>query len=209
MTVKDHPPILTMVAGPNGSGKTTLTRMLMAAGVDLGIYVNPDDIAATLDGPYDGRVREAQRIADATRTACIAASRSFSFETVMSHPSKLDVLRLAREAGFRVEMFFVGIDDPQVNVTRVGIRVAQGGHDVPPERVVARWHRTMAQVADAIRLCDRALVYDNTEADDPRCVYVWENGAGEASPSDRGREAPGWVREHVVEALACPPPSYR
>lgn len=198
-----------MVAGPNGSGKTTLTRMLMAAGVDLGIYVNPDDIAANLEGAYDERVREAQRVADATRAACIAAGRSFSFETVMSHPSKLDVLRLAKEAGFRIEMFFVGIDDPQVNVTRVGIRVAQGGHDVPAERVVARWHRTMGQVADAIRLCDRALVYDNTEADDPQCVYLWEDGSGEAMPFRPGRDVPNWVGEYVVGPLAPSSPSCR
>jgi predicted ABC-type ATPase len=89
-----------MVAGPNGSGKTTLTRLLRERGVDLGQYVNPDDIALELQGSYEARVAEAQRIADARRNQFIMARRSFSFETVMSHPSKIDVLIQANAAGF-------------------------------------------------------------------------------------------------------------
>src|ERR1700692_325435 len=100
-----------MVAGPNASGKTTLTRWLRERRVEFGEYINPDDIARELDGSEIARAAEAQAIADRRREACIAAKRSFSFETVMSHPSKVDVLVRAREAGFLVQLFFVGIDD--------------------------------------------------------------------------------------------------
>jgi predicted ABC-type ATPase len=123
-----------MIAGPNGSGKTTLTRWLRERGVDFGEYINPDDIAGSLTGSYEQRTREAQRIADQRRDACLEAKRSFSFETVMSHPSKIDILVRAREAGFFVQLFFVGTDDPQTNIERVELRVAQGGHDVPKDR---------------------------------------------------------------------------
>ena len=81
------PPFLLVVAGPNGSGKTTLTNFLRGAGQAFGEYINPDDIAIGLSGSYDARVREAQSIADAMRDACVGEGRSFSFETVMSHPS--------------------------------------------------------------------------------------------------------------------------
>jgi predicted ABC-type ATPase len=93
-------PFLLVVGGPNGSGKTTLTSQLRADGVDFGRYINPDDIATTLTGEYGDRVRQAQALADAQRAACIDAGESFSFETVMSHPSKIEVMRLARRRVF-------------------------------------------------------------------------------------------------------------
>lgn len=137
-------PFLLIVAGPNGAGKTTLVQTLRQNGVEFGEYINPDDIARELQGSYDDRVRQAQVIADRRREACIEARRSFSFETVMSHPSKIDILARAKAAGFYVQLFFVGIDDPQTNIDRVRLRVAQGGHDVPQTRSyrvgTARWH---------------------------------------------------------------------
>jgi len=102
-----------MVAGPNGAGKTTLVRWLRTRGVDFGEYINPDDIAEELEGSYDARVRQAQLIADDRREACIQARRSFSFETVMSHPSKVDILLRAKQAGFLVQVFFIGTEDPR------------------------------------------------------------------------------------------------
>src|SRR5947207_7390819 len=148
-----------MVAGPNGAGKTTLTKSLREQGIDFGEYINPDDIALELEGSYEERVAEAQRVADYRRDECIAAKRSFSFETVMSHPSKVEILHRARAAGFFTQLFFVGIDDPRTNVERVALRVAQGGHDVPEDRIVARWHRTMGLLARAADAADRSFVF--------------------------------------------------
>jgi predicted ABC-type ATPase len=151
-------PFLLMIAGPNGAGKTTLFRNLRQSGVDFGEYINPDDIALELQGSYDERVRQAQTIADQRRDACIAAGRSFSFETVMSHPSKIDILARAKATGFFVQLFFVGIDDPRTNIDRVRLRVAQGGHDVPLDKIIPRWMRTMALLGGAIKLADQSFV---------------------------------------------------
>ena len=126
MTSTDSNPFVIIIAGPNGSGKSTLTHHLLAKGADFGRYINPDDIASGLTGSYDDRVREAQTIAETLRLDAIRDRASFSFETVMSHPSKLDVLRQARSAGFFVQMFFVATSNPAINVDRVANRVAQG-----------------------------------------------------------------------------------
>ena len=137
-------PVLLIVAGPNGSGKTTLTKQLRARGIDFGFYINPDVIAESLEGSYEARVAEAQRIADAQRNDCLERRVSFSFETVMSHPSKIEVLKQARHLGYTVVLYFVGTESPALNVERVKQRVALGGHDVPHDRIVARYERTMA-----------------------------------------------------------------
>lgn len=154
-----------MVAGPNGSGKTTLTRQLRDGGVDLGTYINPDDIALSLEGDAETVSREAQRLADEQRAACLEARQSFSFETVMSHPSKVELLRAARRQGYFNLLFFVGLEDPRINVARVAQRVALGGHDVPAERIVARYGRTMALLPSAVRTCHRCVLFDNSQPD--------------------------------------------
>lgn len=85
-------------------------------------------------GSADGYVGAA--IADFLREALLAANASFSFETVMSHPSKVDCLRRARARGYRTYLYFVATDSPDLNVLRVRTRIAQGEHAVPEQKIV-------------------------------------------------------------------------
>lgn len=195
-----------MIAGPNGSGKTTLTRWLRERDIDFGKYINPDDIADQLKGSYKQRTMEAQKIADQRREACIEAKESFTFETVMSHPSKIDILARAREAGFFVQLFFVGTDDPQTNIERVALRVAQGGHDVPEDKIATRWKRTMGQLSEAIRSSDQVFVFDNSAAGTvetiPRLVFRRSPTKGGHRPwSEHHPPVPNWVQQYVLTPL--------
>lgn len=198
-----------MIAGPNGAGKTTLTRLLRERGVDFGEYINPDDVAGELEGSYDARVAHAQIIADRRREECIAAERSFSFETVMSHPSKVDVLIRAKSAGFRIQLFFVGTNDPRTNIDRVAIRVAQGGHDVPKDRIVARWTRTMELLHQAITASGEAFVFDNSAsapfAAGPRLVLRRSLAVGHDPEVQQFAPIPDWVRRYVLIPLQIRP----
>ncbi|RKZ88924.1 MAG: hypothetical protein DRR19_12045 [Candidatus Parabeggiatoa sp. nov. 1] len=54
---------LRLVAGPNGSGKSTFTGNILKKYVNLGVYVNPDEIAKTLAGDELTRAKEAQQAA--------------------------------------------------------------------------------------------------------------------------------------------------
>ena len=173
--------------------------------MEFGEYINPDDIASELQGSYDDRVRQAQAIADRRREACIEARRSFSFETVMSHPSKIDILARAKAAGFYVQLFFVGIDDPQTNIERVRLRVAQGGHDVPPDKIVPRWHRTMALLHRAIKIADQSFLFDNSAAgidQGLKLILVATRAAsGNVDLNVTVNSPPSWLRRYVLEPL--------
>lgn len=151
-----------MIAGPNGSGKTTLTKRMRADGILLHRYINADDIAATLSGGYGVRVRAAQALADAQRDTCIKQGLSFSFETVMSHPSKIELLRRAKAVGFRIGVYFVATESAEVNVERVVQRVSLGGHDVPERNIRERYVRTLALLPDAMAMADVVALHDNT-----------------------------------------------
>jgi predicted ABC-type ATPase len=153
-------PLLVMVAGPNGSGKSTLTEALRAdKTVQLpALYINADEIAKAqgLDAA------PAQQATAKLRERAIAERRDLMYETVMSHPSKVAELQHAKVAGYTVVVHFVATDDPAVNVQRVALRVAAGGHDVPSNKIHARHARTLALAPAALSHADDALVFDNS-----------------------------------------------
>jgi predicted ABC-type ATPase len=168
-----------LLAGPNGAGKSTLYRALVREGI-LGPpleFVNADLHERAhlqhIANPQD-RSEAARAWADARRTALLAARTPFASETVFSHPSKLALIDKAQRHGFTVALYIVALDDPARLLDRVAQRVREGGHPVPPERILARYPRTMAHLAQAVQLADVAYLYDAAEVTQggPRLVAV-------------------------------------
>lgn len=87
---------------------------------------------------------------------------SFTFETVMSHPGKLELLKQAQRIGYRTYLYYIATDDPAINVARVHYRVSQGGHAVPDDKVVSRYYRSLDLLLTAIRHTHRAYIFDNS-----------------------------------------------
>lgn len=98
---------------------------------------------------------------------------SFSQETVFSHPSKVEALKRASEAGYRTYLYFIATTDPEINVCRVANRHAQGGHDVPVDKIASRYQRSIAQLKAAIPYLSRAYVFDNSG---PEMLFLGEYG---------------------------------
>lgn len=207
---QQHRPTLVMIAGPNGSGKSTLTQRLLAQGHDLGDYINPDDIAKTLPGrESEKKSLRAQAIADERRASCLEDRRSFSFETVMSHPSKIDILKYARDLGYEVIVYFIAVDDPATSVQRVADRVRAGGHDVPTERIVARYARTMAALPDAVRAAERTFVFDNSgdklkSKTKLRPVAELASDGTDITLVRTAARVPGWVEANLLRHALQP-----
>lgn len=101
-------------------------------------------------------------------------SKKFTIETVMSHSSKLQFMRLAKEKGFKVYLYFVSLADPELNKYRVKTRVAQGGHPVDEEKIIQRYYRTMNNLYDALKIADSAFLFDNS-AGEPNMFAIKEN----------------------------------
>lgn len=185
-------PVFYVLAGPNGAGKSTLYRAALAEGLipPEAEFVNADlHEAAHLQHivhPME-RSQMARQWADQQRAACLAAGESFVSETVFSHPSKLDLLAAAKGAGFALVLLVVCVDEPRHLLARVQQRVLEGGHSVPPERILARYPRTLANLSKAVPLADLALLYDtsgprNRVVQPPRLVarcragrVLWKN----------------------------------
>jgi len=148
-------PIVLAFAGPNGSGKSTVTRNLPIHGT----YVNADDLKAE----YKLTDLEAAIQAEALRNALLDSNRDFSFETVMSTERNLLLLKKAKSRGYEVQCVYVLTCNENINVARVKSRYAAGGHDVPEDKIRARYHRALALIPELIDVCDKMLVYDNSD----------------------------------------------
>ena len=163
--VKDKP-VFYLLAGPNGAGKSTLYKALVHGGTipAAAEFVNADlHEGEHLQHIADPQVRsEAARLwADARRAYLLKAGQSFVSETVFSHESKLALIGEAQAQGFFVMLLVVCLDNPNHLLKRVANRVAEGGHNVPAERILARYPRTLANLAVAVRIADAAVLYDS------------------------------------------------
>jgi predicted ABC-type ATPase len=162
-------PIFYLLAGPNGAGKSTLYKALKTAGkiAANAEFVNADLYEAAhlqhIQHPLK-RSEAARDWADSRRAQLLAQGKSFVSETVFSHESKLALIEEAQARGFFVLLLVVALDQPERLLARVNQRVREGGHSVPADRILARYPRTLALLAQAVRMADAALLHDSFDA---------------------------------------------
>jgi predicted ABC-type ATPase len=184
-------PQLVVLAGPNGAGKSTFYRAFLA-GRALP-FLNADATAA--EAGVDSI--EAARILDGMRARMIEDGNGFITETVFSDPhgAKLDMMRSAVEAGYDVTLVYIGLSSPELSGLRVEQRVANGGHDVPRDKLPSRFSRSLANLKEAIEFMPAVKLYDNSLADEPfRPIATFANG--QLTLRVKGR-LPGWARAVV------------
>jgi predicted ABC-type ATPase len=238
---------LRVFAGPNGSGKTTVIKFIRkqkvnARIIDLGYFVNADDIADDLmkrgvsfkkygikTTPAEfreyaiksGLINEgfneslflksfklrvnhltltvktykenlAQLVADFLRRKLLKERKKFSFETVFSHSSKIDFMREAVKVGYKVYLYFVSTESPDINVFRVKARKMKGGHDVPEDKIRSRYDRSMDFMFDASLVADRSYFFDNSSAKKNPKVIAQVEKSGLMPSVQTYCERPNW-----------------
>src|SRR5438105_7467359 len=168
----DQRPVVVAIAGPNGAGKTTFFHAhLAAAGMR---FVNADVLAAQLAlAPY-----EAARVADALRRELLKSGESFIFETVFSDAvgDKVGFLEEAARSGHIVVLCYIGLAGPEQSTERVAMRVSPGRHDLPDDKLLARFPRTLDNLRSAIHRLPHVLIFDNSDLAAPfRQVAVFDH----------------------------------
>jgi predicted ABC-type ATPase len=166
-----------IVAGPNGAGKTTLVEkgiIQAIAGHDL-VTLNADvrtrELLAADPLLPDANLQAAIEIDDRV-AACIEQHVDVLVETVLSSDKYLDDIERARTLGYEVGMIYVGLASSRDSIRRVALRHARGGHDVPPDKVVSRWARSIAMLGRMADKLDRLFVFDNTRPEGPRLIAL-------------------------------------
>lgn len=169
----DRRPIIIALAGSNGAGKSTFYESYLG---DSGLrFINADELSASLGmPPYD-----AAELAASLRRELVSQRESFIFETVLSDPvgEKVDQLASYAVIGYTVVLIFIRIESSDESIRRVAMRACQGGHDVPDEKLRARFARTQANLQRAIQRLPYVIVYSNEDLSKPyQLIAHYENG---------------------------------
>lgn len=83
-------------------------------------------------------------------------------ETVLSSPKYRRLIEKAKVHGFEICFVFIFLRDAELQLERIRARVAKGGHDVPPDKVLDRRTRSFEQAGWFFWRADRAWLFDNS-----------------------------------------------
>ncbi len=178
---KPERPVLWIVAGPNGSGKSSLYNRSDIEGWGGSVWIiNPDLLTAKIVqhekiAINDANLAAVQRI-ESWLEASIEAYQTIGVETVLSSPKYQRIVLKAKAAGFEVRMIYVVLKSAELQTKRIQIRVSEGGHNVPAEKIVKRRERSFQQLAWFLQHVDECFIFDNSDGK-PDLIAEWF-GAG-------------------------------
>jgi predicted ABC-type ATPase len=162
-------PRLWIVAGPNGSGKTSIYDNADIEDFGRSVWIiNPDALAQRVRDferlePLAANLEAVRRI-EQWLYASIEAHQTVGVETVLSTPKYRSLVLAAKQRRFTVRLIYVLLNSASLNVERVRLRVAKGGHDVPMDKILERRERSLAQLPWFLAHADDAWLFDNSNA---------------------------------------------
>lgn len=185
-------PLLVMLAGPNGAGKSTFYASFLQ---EFGLpFLNADILAR--DTGLDSYTA-AKQIAT-LRDDYVRQRKPFVTETVLSDPvgEKVNFLRQTANLGYDVQLIYIGIESSDLSAERVATRVRAGGHDVPLDKLKARYGRTLNNLHLAIKILPRVDIYDNSCFSSPyRHIAKFRDGQLTRSTEEK---IPTWAQPFLA-----------
>ena len=147
----------TIIAGVNGVGKSSLTGVLRGSEVPLGRIVDVNRITANCGGDeIRGGKRAIEMIED-----CMQRGLSFTQETTLAGKRTAKTAARARELGYEIRLYYVGLDSSDESLQRIANRVRKGGHNIASEDVKRRFESRFDDLFAVLPYCDSAQFYDN------------------------------------------------
>jgi len=134
-------------------------------------------------------------LAEFIRQTLLADGLSFSYETVMSDANKIDFLQKAKDAGYRIYLYYFATEDPSINVRNVTLRVLQKGHAVDEELIKARYYRSLNNLKAAVKVSDRAYLFNNADL----IILIANITNGEDVEVIDVNNIPNWFINYLIE----------
>lgn len=187
---------LYLFAGVNGVGKSTMYNSQIEEGIKQSIRINTDEIVRTFgDWKNNADQIKAAKIAIKLRNHCFEEGKSFNEETTLTGKTILKTIDRAKELGYKIYLYYIGVDSPEIAKERVRNRVLKGGHDISSEVIEKRYYESLENLKKIISKCDYVDIYDNTDI--YKLVFSFANNEiieNSISSSEWAKEA---IREKI------------
>ncbi|MBS9776144.1 MAG: zeta toxin family protein [Fusobacterium sp.] len=159
---------LYIFAGVNGAGKSTLYNSNIVTNLEKifnnSVRINTDEIVRTFgDWKNEADQIKAARIAIKLRNECFKEGKSFNEETTLTGKSILKVIDKAEQLKYKIHLFYVSVDNPEIAKERIKNRVKKGGHHIPDKVVEKRYYESIENLQKIINKCDVIKIFDNTQ----------------------------------------------
>lgn len=151
-----------LFAGVNGAGKSTLYNL--CSGIPQN-RINPDEILRANGGNWKSSTDQANAMKEAVKRIKDYFKMGFSFnqETTLAGNSIINHINKAKEQGYIVNVYYVGLESADLAIQRVQQRVEKGGHGIAQEDIRRRYVQSLNNLKKIIPICDKVVIYDNTK----------------------------------------------
>ena len=156
--------VLYIFAGVNGAGKSTLYNSEnLDNEIKYSTRINTDEIVRKIgDWKNNSDQIKAAKIAINLRNDCLKYGKSFNEETTLTGKTILKTIDKAKELGYELQLFYVGVNNPEIEKERIRNRVEKGGHNIADEIVEKRYYESLKNLKQMITKFDEVYLYDNS-----------------------------------------------
>ena len=184
-------------AGVNGSGKSTLYKTnFLNKDIKNSIRINTDEIVYSF-GDWKSNIDQikAGKIAIQLRNKCFLEEKSFNEETTLTGKTILKIINKAKDLGYKIHLYYIGIDNPEIAKERVKNRVARGGHGISPEIIEKRYYESLQNLEKLIYQCDSIEIYDNSK----KFIRIFYYEDNQVFENDIAKV--NWIKNNLKELL--------
>jgi predicted ABC-type ATPase len=152
--------VLTIFAGTNGAGKSTISNQMRQY---IGTIIDPDAIAREMN-PSNPREVDLSAGKEAVKRIrkLLSDKMDFAIETTLSGSFAIRHMHLAKEQGYTIVLYYIGLEDVEMHIDRVASRVQQGGHWIAESDIRWRYGQSLKNLIPAIHVSDKIFIIDNT-----------------------------------------------
>lgn len=185
--------VYTLIAGVNGAGKSTFYNLGTILPQDQK-RINSDEILRENKGDWKNTRDQSIAMKEAVKRirTYLQEGISFNQETTLTGSSIINNIKKAKNLGFTVKMYYVGLESADLAVKRVAHRVRAGGHGIEEKDIRKRYESTLQNLRTAIQLCDEVYVYDNT-------IYFRQAAIFKDGVRITNNEIYGWLEHALAE----------
>jgi Uncharacterized protein conserved in bacteria len=154
-----------LFAGVNGAGKSTLYNSeSLNNDIKNTIRINTDEIVREIgDWKNNSDQLKAAKIAINLRNECFLYGKSFNEETTLTGKTILKTIDRAKELGYELQLFYVGVSSTEIAKERIKSRVEKGGHHIENDIVEKRYYGSLKNLKEILLKFDKVYLYDNSK----------------------------------------------
>lgn len=184
-------------AGVNGSGKSTLYKTnFLNKDIKNSIRINTDEIVYSF-GSWKNSIDQikAAKIAIQLRNKCFLEEKSFNEETTLTGRTILKIIDKAKDLGYKIHLYYIGIDNPEIAKERVKNRIARGGHGISPDVIKKRYYESLKNLEKIIHQCDFIEIFDNSK----KFIRIFYYEDNQVFENDIAKV--NWIKNNLKELL--------